>query len=129
MNNPYNTEVKPLRKNWWNEAKCHGKNPDNYDLGLTRAPNKDYAARKLCEGCPVIAECAADVLEHNNYGMVRAGMWFDTWAVRPGRINMNTKSIARADWQELRLRQLAAGIPPEDIEPEGQSRVTVSIAS
>lgn len=129
MNNPYSTQIEPLRKNWWNEAKCHGENPDNYDLGLTRAPNKDYAARKLCEGCPVIAECAADVLEHNNYGMVRAGMWFDTWAVRPGRINMNTKSIARADWQELRLRQLAAGVPPEEIDSEEQARVTVSIAS
>ena len=35
MNNPYNTTVTPLRKNWWNKAKCHGENPDNYDLGLT----------------------------------------------------------------------------------------------
>nr|DAL35809.1 MAG TPA_asm: Transcription factor WhiB [Caudoviricetes sp.] len=129
MNNPYNTQIKPLRKNWWNKAKCHGENPDNYDLGLTRAPNKDYAARKLCEGCPVIAECAADVLEHNNYGMVRAGMWFDTWAVRPSRINMKAEGIARADWQELRLHQLAAGVPPEEIKSEEKPRVTVSIAS
>lgn len=129
MNNPYSTTVTPLRKNWWNHAKCKGENPDNYDLARARVPNRDYAARKLCEGCPVIAECAADVLEHNNYGTVRAGMWFDTWAVRPGRINMNSESIARADWQELRLRQLAAGIPPEEIDSEEQARVTVSIAS
>lgn len=129
MNNPYNAQIKPLRKNWWNRAKCHGENPDDYDLGLTRAPNKDYAARKLCEGCPVIAECAADVLENNNYGMVRAGMWFDTWAVRPSRDSMSAENLKRADWQEMKLRRLAAGIPPKKADPEPRPRVTISIAS
>lgn len=129
MNNPYNTQTKPLRKNWWNEAKCHGDDPEKYDLGRTRTPNKEYAAYKLCKGCPVIAECAADVLEHNNYGIVRAGMWFDTWAISPSRDSMNTENAVRANRNEVKLRRLASGFPLEDADPEPQSRVTVSIAS
>ena len=129
MNNPYNAQIKPLRKNWWNRAKCHGENPDDYDLGLTRAPNKDYAARKLCEGCPVIAECAADVLENNNYGMVRAGMWFDTWAISPDKGRMSAENSAAASHREMILRRLAAGMPLDKARPEPRHRVTVSIAS
>lgn len=129
MNNPYSTQIKPLRKNWWNQAKCYGENPDDYDLAAAHVRNKDTAACKLCKGCPVIAECAADVLENNNYGMVRAGMWFDTWAVRPSRDGMSPENIKRADWQEMKLRRLAAGVPPEKADPKPRSRVTVSIAS
>ena len=78
-NAPFKTETSSEPQNWWNRAKCKGDNPDRYDLNLDRSIRRDEKGRiaeELCEGCPVLAECAADVLENNNIGLVRAGLWF-----------------------------------------------------
>lgn len=129
MNNPYNTKVKPLRNEWRDQAKCNGDDPEKYDLARAKTPSKDYIAYKLCKGCPVIAECAADVLERNNYGTVRAGMWFATWALSPDRRAMTAENAERVKRNEMRLRRLAAGFPLEEADPEPKSHVTVSVAS
>lgn len=66
---------------WAEGAKCISLHPDAFDLEGDRGTreSKRMIARKLCEGCPVIAECAQDVLEHDSYGLVRAGLWTHGW--------------------------------------------------
>lgn len=66
---------------WTEDAKCGSLHPDIFDFEGEKCPvdYKRYMARKLCEGCPVMAECARDVLEHDSYGLVRAGLWANGW--------------------------------------------------
>ena len=37
--------------------------------------NKEATACELCAGCPVKRECAADALQREAWGTVRAGVW------------------------------------------------------
>lgn len=69
------------RHHWTEDAKCSSLHPDAFDLEGDRGTreSKRMTARQLCEGCPVIAECARDVLEHDSYGLVRAGLWTPGW--------------------------------------------------
>jgi len=58
---------------WWLRAACRGRDPEMFFTG-ERDPR---AARKICEGCPVRAECLQDVLkdetDDRRFG-VRAGL-------------------------------------------------------
>lgn len=66
---------------WTERSKCGSMHPDIFDFDGEKCSveYKRYMARKLCEGCPVIAECAEDVLRHDSYGLVRAGLWSPGW--------------------------------------------------
>ena len=67
---------------WWENAKCAGQ-PLN-DYVLTGQRDKQATARTLCQHCPVKPQCAWDALEHQDSGVVRAGIWIpeDTAAMR-----------------------------------------------
>ncbi|MDO5730817.1 WhiB family transcriptional regulator [Corynebacterium sphenisci] len=71
---------------WQEEAKCAGDDPGRYVLDEEphRVPpaQRGPQARALCDGCPVRAFCAADALDHDDIGVVRAGVWIP--AVIPG---------------------------------------------
>ena len=69
------------RHHWTEDAKCTSLHPELFDLERERSTHesKRRVARQLCGGCPVIAECARDVLEHDSYGLVRAGLWTTGW--------------------------------------------------
>lgn len=66
---------------WAEDAKCRSLPPDIFDLQGDKRPleAKRSMARRLCEGCPVIAECAEDVLKRDSFGLVRAGLWTTGW--------------------------------------------------
>lgn len=66
---------------WAEDAKCRSLHPDVFDLEGYKMPleAKRSMARRLCEGCPVIAECAKDVLKRDSFGLVRAGLWTHGW--------------------------------------------------
>lgn len=84
---------------WQDKAKCLGRPVNDYDLAIGKWKDKRGRAAQLCQGCPVIAECAQDVLERGVFGLVRAGLWFEGKA--PIKQSKNPKTI--------RLRQLAEG--------------------
>lgn len=67
---------------WWEKALCAGQ-PLN-DYVLTGQRDKQATARQLCQHCPVKPQCAWDSLEHQDSGVVRAGVWIpeDTAAMR-----------------------------------------------
>lgn len=67
---------------WWENAKCAGQPLNDYIL--TGQRNKQATARQLCQHCPVKPQCAWDALEHQDSGVVRAGVWIpeDTAAMR-----------------------------------------------
>jgi len=61
-------------------------NPDDFDISnlrdrclgipLNELPaERDRIAASLCEGCPVIGQCALDAAEPTSVGVVRAGVW------------------------------------------------------
>lgn len=67
---------------WWERAQCAGQPLNDYIL--TGQRNKQATARQLCQHCPVKPQCAWDALEHQDSGVVRAGIWIpeDTAAMR-----------------------------------------------
>lgn len=82
------TTITAPAQGWQFKAKCRNQPPELYDLtrstkGRSRASvtkeQKKHQARQLCEGCPVLADCAKDVLENDSYGLVRAGLWSEGW--------------------------------------------------
>lgn len=67
---------------WWEKAQCAGQPLNNYVL--TGQRDKQATARALCQHCPVKPQCAYDALQHEDSGVVRAGVWIpeDTAAMR-----------------------------------------------
>ncbi len=55
------------RIEWVAKARCRCNNPD--DLFVTGAAQKK--ATTICRGCPVVAECLADALDHH----MEWGIW------------------------------------------------------
>lgn len=61
---------------WQEHADCrrHQMDPDPA-YGYKSGPYLNRYAAAYCSECPVIAECAADALEHRDISVVRAGLW------------------------------------------------------
>lgn len=64
-----------MPRDWVKDAKCRDDNPDKYDLDIVRLPPSQKAvyAALLCNGCPVAAQCAAEVLRGQGSGTIRGG--------------------------------------------------------
>ena len=73
------TTISAPAHGWHLKAKCRNQPPELYDLSRVSKLQKQHQARQLCKGCPVLADCAKDVLENDSYGMVRAGLWSEGW--------------------------------------------------
>lgn len=70
---------------WFDRAKCAGQPLDDYVLHDYKPhEDREERARALCEGCPVIKECALDAMEPLAVSTVRGGVWINP---RPGRAN------------------------------------------
>lgn len=82
-NSPFNrTEAKKETK-WYDEAQCKGveveslRVPDSwlyFSLGTEDFAEINRDIAKVCDGCPVIQECARDALDHEDGGYVRGGL-------------------------------------------------------
>lgn len=98
---------------WTEDAKCGSLHPDIFDFEGEKCPvdYKRYMARKLCEGCPVMAECAKDVLEHDSYGLVRAGLWANGWMCG-GPLNRGSKKGALVE--ELQFIAATGHLPTSE---------------
>ena len=73
MTTPTMPHNRRMNNKWRSEAKCYGEH-EKYDLDNKKL-NKEATARELCAGCPVKRECAADALQREAWGTVRAGVW------------------------------------------------------
>lgn len=68
---------------WRQQAKCLGMDPHLFDIQTAKrvaevygdSTTGDDVARTLCEGCPVIRECAVEAMKPLAWGTVRAGVW------------------------------------------------------
>lgn len=61
---------------WRNAAKCFGQDSDLFDTeNLPSGAKRQPAARRLCQGCPVMQQCAQDAIDNWTWtrGHVRAG--------------------------------------------------------
>lgn len=121
-------DVSDLRPShgWDRHAKCaRAADPDDYLLSLSAPvgrPRNDTdalavinaRARALCEGCPVLMDCAVDALRHPPCGVVRAG------AALPDRI-----ADAAVELAELAER---LALPPDTLcrKPSGGQRAHAS---
>lgn len=65
---------------WLDEAKCKDMDPRRFDLMDRRVyePEAITEAQRLCSGCPVVQECAAEAVTDIGYRLqttTRAGVW------------------------------------------------------
>lgn len=62
------------RSGWRDRAACRDTFPDQWYVrnGHNRASAEQH--RMCLVDCPVVADCAADALDHNDTGVVRAGV-------------------------------------------------------
>lgn len=51
------------RRHWKDDAKCATLDPELYETEHLPEGREDEAARELCEGCPVLRQCAIDALK------------------------------------------------------------------
>ncbi|MGC3903939.1 WhiB family transcriptional regulator [Corynebacterium variabile] len=68
---------------WWQDAQCAGDDPERYETAPDHAYSTCNDVRRMaewighgavCDGCPVIAECARDALDRRDAGVVRGGI-------------------------------------------------------
>lgn len=81
---------------WRDQAKCGGQAVPDPTLPDEPSNDKQRIARIYCQGCPVIAECAADALQHHTSGIIRGGMFVPTgggWSI-PARARIKLEAIA-----------------------------------
>jgi len=99
---------------WTEDAKCSSLHPDAFDLQGDNCTleSKRITARKMCEGCPVIAKCAQDVLENDSYGLVRAGLWTPGWMCG-GPLNRSRKGGALV--KELQFIAATGRLPEPEV--------------
>ena len=70
---------------WRQQAKCLGMEPRLFETQSAKKLAAVYGdsttgadiAKSLCEGCPVIRECAVEALHPLAWGTVRAGVWIN----------------------------------------------------
>lgn len=101
-----------LTHEWTLRAKCRGMAVERFEL--TRVAHMDRAAvaKRLCRGCPVMAECALDTIRRGNSGLVRAGIDFPGNALRrnhSGEWSEKSKQLMEiADTLDNSLAEVAA---------------------
>lgn len=105
---------------WTEDAKCSSLHPDAFDLQGDNCTleSKRITARKMCEGCPVIAKCAQDVLENDSYGLVRAGLWTPGWMCG-GPLNRSRKGGALV--KELQFIAATGRLPEPEVAASRQT--------
>lgn len=59
---------------WHVDAKCRRGDPRDWDLDGKKKYDAERDSRLLCQGCPVIAECALDAALHRDVHVIRAGV-------------------------------------------------------
>lgn len=64
---------------WREKAKCLGQDwreyvVENMPKGRNAVATRSILAQAKCSGCPVRRECAADALDNNDAGVIRAGI-------------------------------------------------------
>lgn len=69
-----------MKRNWLDKAKCRDMEPRRFDLLDRRIfqPDSGAEAQRLCAGCEVVQECAADAIRDTGYRLqttTRAGVW------------------------------------------------------
>lgn len=72
---------------WRQQAKCLGMDPHLFETQTDKRLADIYGdsttgneiARSLCEGCPVIRECAVEAMKPIAWGTVRAGVWISDY--------------------------------------------------
>lgn len=96
---------------WRKDAQCAGQPLSDFvlDTGVGRVPARQRRdqARRLCVGCPVVGECAADALEFEDRGVVRGGVWIPSPG-HPGNQALPTAVNALRDVASRKLVEVAA---------------------
>lgn len=76
---PKKHQIDPPARDWRDKAQCRDASPHLYDLAHVpmSAPvgERDREAEALCDGCPVKRDCAADAYAHEDFAVVRGGVW------------------------------------------------------
>lgn len=99
---PIRHEVGEDRYAWVSKARCASTDPE--DLFVNGAAQKDAA--KICRRCPVIAECAADALDHR----VEYGVWGGmTERQRRALLRAHPEVVSWADFLSEQKRRAEAG--------------------
>lgn len=64
-----------INDSWEAGAKCRGWDVNLFDPDTWKqqGDNPNQAARALCEGCPVMRQCAEQAIKSNATGVIRAG--------------------------------------------------------
>lgn len=62
------------RNTWLDDAQCAGDRPERYATSNLDPLRRNQEARRLCVGCPVLAECARDALDTGATDVVRGGI-------------------------------------------------------
>ena len=94
---------------WLHRAQCLGTDPEAFDLTSSKTltetygedATRDQVAELLCEGCPVMAECAAEALIPLAVGAVRAGVWIPQVKASKPRARARALLRSRARGEEL----------------------------
>lgn len=62
-------------RGWHRNAKCADGDPTDWDLPSGyKVPAQQRNANRVCFGCPVVKQCAADALRHRDRDIIRAGV-------------------------------------------------------
>lgn len=60
---------------WGHRAACAGRTSPDPSLEGVPYHRRRAVARDYCQGCPVMAQCAADAVEHRDRGIIRGGIY------------------------------------------------------
>ena len=90
------------RIEWVKKARCRSKNPD--DLFVTGAAQR--RATVICRGCPVVAECLTDALDHH----MEFGIWGGlTERQRRALVKEHPEVVSWADFFAARRKHRKTG--------------------
>lgn len=82
-----------MNENWMDQAKCRDMEPRRFDLLDRRiyGTAAQAEAQRLCSGCEVVKECAAEAITDIGYRLqttTRAGVWVTDQADKGNRTAM-----------------------------------------
>ena len=77
----------------WSEALCQNvATKQYYDLPPNQAPSIYPSLRKICQDCPILNECFAWSVAHEEYGFWAGMPERERWAVRK-KMNIKLESL------------------------------------